>query len=91
MQFGSVEHRKKVAADFCLNEQEVIDMPKREFKTFIMGIEFGKTKAANDVKENFFCVPIDIWNHYEDAFKAILKVAMEEMKQEKEKEDDKEE
>lgn len=82
--FGSVEHRKDVAKYYQFQEQEVLDLPKREFKTLIIGIIKGNIEgkfiAANEIKEAFFCVPIEIWNHKKTEFEKILEGAVKEMK-----------
>lgn len=90
--FGSVEHRKEVAAFYGLNEQEVVDLPKREFKTLVIGIIKGrlqgKFEASEDIKNKFFCVPIDFWKHREEDFKKILKEEIDELKANAERNDD---
>ena len=90
--FGSIEHRKEVAAFYGLNEQEVVDLPKREFKTLVIGIIKGriqgKFEASEDIKSNFFCVPIKFWKHREEDFKKILKEEIDELKADEERNDD---
>lgn len=85
--FGSVEHRKDIAIYYGFNEQEVLDLPKREFKTLIIGIikgnMEGKFIAAEELKQNFFMVPIEMWNHRKADFKKILKEEIEEMEKAK--------
>ena len=43
---GSIDHRKKVAEMYHLDEQEVLDLPKREFKNFCAGIKLGEQDGA---------------------------------------------
>lgn len=90
--FGSVMHRRSIAARFELDVQEVIDMPKREFKTLVIGLTkgriSGKLEASEDIKNNFFCVPIDFWKHREADFKKILKEEIDELKANKAGNDD---
>lgn len=45
----SIEHRKRVAAKYGFDEQEIIDMPKREFKNFCIGLEVGEKYGARKV------------------------------------------
>ena len=46
---GSVEHRKKVAEKYGLDEQEVIDLPKKEFHILCVGLEIGEKYGARKV------------------------------------------
>ena len=79
--FYSIENRKKLAAEIGLDEQEVLDLPKREFHTLWVGFEAGKKKAAAEIKNEFFCVPIDIWNHKLIQFQQVIQAAIDEMKE----------
>jgi hypothetical protein len=54
---GSVEHRKKVADMYHLDEQEVLDLPKREFKNFCAGIKIGEKSGAEKLVENMLIEP----------------------------------
>ena len=85
--FGSIWHRKDVARYYKFNEQEVLDLPKREFKTLIIGLikgnDEGRFMAGEEIKNAFFCVPIEIWNHKKEQFEAILKETVDEMKEAK--------
>lgn len=82
--FGSVKHRKELANLFGLDEQKVIDLPKSEFSTLVIGLNKGKTLgvyiSTEEIKSSFFCVDIDIWNHRKADFEKILKEVVEEMK-----------
>lgn len=82
--FGSVYHRKAIAEIYDFDEQEVLDLPKREFKTLIIGLIKGeiqgKVIASAEIRGSFFCVPIDIWNHREEDFKKIIADEISEMK-----------
>ena len=42
----SVEYRKKVAAKYNINEQDVIDLPKPEYDAFIAGLQIGEKYGA---------------------------------------------
>ncbi len=90
--FGSVEHRKDVAKYYNFQEQEVLDLPKREFKTLIIGIIKGNIEgkfiAGEELKQNFFMVPIEMWKHREEDFKKILKEEIDELKADEERNDD---
>ena len=90
--FGSVEHRKDVAKYYHFQEQEVLDLPKREFKTLIIGIIKGNIEgkfiAGEELKQNFFMVPINMWKHREEDFKKILEEEINELKANKERNDD---
>ena len=83
--FGSIDHRKNLANFFVLNDQEVLDLPKREFKTLVIGLikgrVYGKLEAGEEIKSAFFCVPIEIWNHKNAEFEKILEEAVNEMKE----------
>lgn len=83
--FGSIWHRKDVARYYKLDEQEVLDLPKREFKTLIIGIKRGNNEgrfmAGEEIKNAFFCVPIEIWDHKRAEFEKILEEAVNEMKE----------
>lgn len=85
LDFGSIWHRKDVARYYKFNEQEVLDLPKREFKTLIIGIKRGNNEgrfiAGEEIKTAFFCVPIEIWNHKKAEFEKILEDAVNEMKE----------
>ena len=85
LDFGSIWHRKDVARYYKFNEQEVLDLPKREFKTLIIGIKRGNDEgrfmAGEEIKSAFFCVPIEIWNHKNAEFEKILEEAVNEMKE----------
>lgn len=81
--FYSVENRKKIAKNMGLDEQEVLDLPKRELHTLWVGFQTGQRKAAEDIKANFFCVPIDIWNHRKGEFEAIVSKCIKEMEEKK--------
>ena len=85
--FGSVEHRKDIAKYYKFQEQEVLDLPKREFKTLIIGIIKGNIEgkfiAGEELKQSVFMIPIEMWNHREADFKKILKEEIEEMEQAK--------
>lgn len=83
--FYSIDHRKKLAKDMGLDEQEVLDLPKRELHTLWVGFEAGKKKAAAEIKEAFFCVPIDIWNHKLIQFQQVIQAAVDEMNEANEK------
>lgn len=82
--FGSIDHRRELAGFYGLVEQEVLDLPKREFKTLVIGIIKGrlqgKFEASEDIKSKFFCVPIDFWKHREEDFKKILREEIDELK-----------
>lgn len=90
--FGSIEHRKKVAEFYGLDTQEVVDLPKREFKTLVIGIIKGtlqgKFEASEDIKSKFFCVPMEFWKHREEDFKKILEEEINELKADEERNDD---
>jgi len=77
----SIPWRKKLAKKYEFKEQYILDMTKEEINALELGIAGGLAKATKDIKSGFFCVPIDIWKKYEEPFKAVLKVAMEEMKE----------
>ena len=51
----SIEYRKKVAAKYGIEEQEVIDMPKKEYDAFISGLyigqKYGAAKLAADLRK----------------------------------------
>lgn len=83
--FGSIEHRKSLANFFVLDTQEVLDLPRREFKTLVIGLingrVYGKLEASDEIKSAFFCVPIDMWNHKAIQFQQICQQAIEEMKE----------
>lgn len=81
-EFYSIENRKKMAKEMLFNEQEVLDLTKKELHSLWAGYQRGKEIASQEIKANFFCVPIDIWNHKEEEFKAILQSCMDEMKSE---------
>lgn len=85
LDFGSIWHRKDVARYYKFDEQEVLDLPKREFKTLIIGIKRGNNEgrfiAGEEIKTAFFCVPIEIWNHKRADFEKILEAAVNEMKE----------
>lgn len=49
MQYNSVEHRKKVAEKYGLDEQEIIDLPKDKFEILISGLEIGEKYGAKKV------------------------------------------
>lgn len=87
LDFGSIWHRKDVARYYKFDEQEVLDLPKREFKTLIIGIKRGNNEgrfiAGEEIKTAFFCVPIEIWNHKKVEFEKILEEAVNEMKEAK--------
>lgn len=93
--FGSIEHRKAIAELYDFNEQEVLDLPKKEFKTLVIGLIKGeiqgKVIASAEIKGSFFCVPIDIWNHREEEFKKIIADEIKEMKEKAEGEADEQE
>lgn len=42
----SVEYRKKIAAKYNINEQEVIDLSKRELEIFVAGLQYGEMHGA---------------------------------------------
>lgn len=90
--FGNIDHRKAVAAFFDLDEQEVLDLPKREFKTLIIGLIngrlHGKYEAGVEIKTKFFCVPKLLWDRRKDDFEAILKEEIDELKADEERNDD---
>lgn len=94
LDFGSIWHRKDVARYYKFDEQEVLDLPKREFKTLIIGIKRGNNEgrfiAGEEIKNAFFCVPIEIWNHKRADFEKILEAAVNEMKEAKNAETDEE-
>ena len=94
LDFGSIWHRKDVARYYKFNEQEVLDLPKREFKTLIIGIKRGNNEgrfmAGEEIKTAFFCVPIEIWDHKRVEFEKILEDAVNEMKEAKNAETDEE-
>lgn len=52
---GSIDHRKKVAEKYGFDEQEVIDLRKREFRMLCVGLEigekFGARKVIKEMKE----------------------------------------
>ncbi len=85
LDFGSIWHRKDVARYYKFNEQEVLDLPKREFKTLIIGIKRGNNEgrfmAGEEIKTAFFCVPIEIWDHKRAEFEKILEETVNEMKE----------
>ena len=90
--FGNIDHRKEVAAFFDLDEQEVLDLPRREFKTLIIGLikgrVHGKYEAGIEIKTEFFCVPKLLWGRRKDDFEAILKEEIDELKADEERNDD---
>lgn len=49
MEYGSVEHRKKVASKYGLDEQEIIDLPKDKFEIFISGLGIGEKYGAKKI------------------------------------------
>lgn len=81
--FGSVSHRKDIAKYYGFNEQEVLDLPKREFKTLIIGIikgnKEGRFIAGEELKQAFFMVPIELWNHRKADFEKVLGEVVKEM------------
>lgn len=77
----SIPWRKKLAETYEFKEQYILDMTKEEINALELGVAGGLAKATKDIKSEFFCVPIDIWNHHKSAFEAVLKVCMEEMKE----------
>lgn len=83
--FGTISHRKSIAEFYDFDEQEVLDLPRREFKTLVIGLRKGeiqgKVIAAAEIRNNFFCVPIDMWNHKAIQFQQICQQAIEEMKE----------
>ena len=64
---GSIEHRKKVAAKYGFDEQEIIDMPKREFKNFCIGLEIGEKYGARKVIEEMKSIKEQQEKEEEDA------------------------
>ena len=46
---GSIEHRKKVAEKYGFVEQEVIDLPKKEFHTLCVGLNVGEKYGARKI------------------------------------------
>ena len=90
--FGSIDHRRELAGFYGLDEQEVLDLPKREFKTLVIGIIKGKLQgkfeATEDIKSKFFCVPIQLWEHREEDFKKILKEEINEIAEANKKRND---
>ena len=85
-EFYGIENRKKIAEDMGLNEQEVLDLTKKELHSLWVGYQKGKMKAANDIKSEFFCVPIDLFNARKDDFSAIMKEELDKVEQSKESE-----
>lgn len=81
--FFSVENRKKFAKEMGLDEQEVLDLTKKELHTLWVGFQVGKIKAAEEIKSSFFCVPIDIWNHKKAEFEGIISKCIKEMEEKK--------
>lgn len=94
--FGSIDHRKSLANFFVLNTQEVLDLPRREFKNLVIGLikgrVYGKLEAADEAKtyysEEYFMVPIGMWQHREEDFKKILEEEINEIKANEERNDD---
>lgn len=94
--FGSIDHRKNLSNFFVLNTQEVLDLPRREFKTLVIGLikgrVYGKLEVADEAKtyysEEYFMVPIGMWQHREEDFKKILKEEIDELKANEERNDD---
>ena len=76
--FGSINHRKRTAYEYYGTSvpkervQEVLDMPKREYHTFCIGLKMGELKAATDIKSEFFCVPIDIYLARKKEFTSLV-------------------
>lgn len=91
--FGSIEHRKELAEYFSLDQQEVLDLPKREFKTLIIGMikgkQFGQYITTETIKSQYFCVDIDIWNHRKTDFERTLKEVVDELAKENAHDDEK--
>ena len=87
LDFGSIWHRKDVARYYKFDEQEVLDLPKREFKTLIIGIKRGNNEgrfmAMELIKQEYFCVPIAMWNHRKEDFEKIIEECVNEMKEAK--------
>ena len=54
---GSIEHRKKVAEKYNINEQEVIDMPAKNFEAFCVGLFTGEKHGANELLKNLVNEP----------------------------------
>ena len=81
--FGSIEHRKEIAGFYELYEQEVLDLPKREFKTLVIGIIKGRLQGKFEASET-----IAFWTHREEDFKKILEEEINELKANEERNDD---
>ena len=79
--FFSVENRKKLAKEWGFDEQEMLDMSKKELHTLWCGINRGKQLAGEEIKNNFFCIPIDIYNHKLIEFNQVIQAAVDEMKE----------
>ncbi len=77
--FFGVENRKKLAKKWKFNEQEIVDMPKKELHTLYVGVNRGKELAAEEIKGAFFCIPIEVYNHRKDDFNALMKECIDEM------------
>lgn len=84
--FYGIENRKKIAEDMGLNEQEVLDLTKKELHSLWVGYQRGKMFASQEIKANFFCVPIDLFNARKDDFSAIMKEELDKIEQSKESE-----
>ena len=79
--FFSVENRKKLAKEWRFDEQEILDMSKKELHTLWCGVTRGKQLAGEEIKNNFFCIPIDIYNHKLIEFHQVIQAAVDEMKE----------
>ncbi len=94
--FGGIDHRKNLASFFVLNIQETLNLPRREFKNLVLGLikgrVYGKLEAADEAKtyysEEYFMVPIGMWQHREEDFKKILEEEINEIKANEERNDD---
>lgn len=49
MEIYGIEHRKKVAEKYNLDEQEIIDLPREKFEIFVSGLEIGEKYGAKKV------------------------------------------
>lgn len=53
MEWGSIEHRIKVAEKYNVNKQQVIDLPIKEFEAFVAGLGIGEKHAGSEILRYF--------------------------------------
>ena len=79
----SLPWKKKLAKEYHLKEEHVVKMDKHQCDILELGIWAGLAKASEDmeqIKKDYFMVPIHMWNHRKDDFMKILAEEMEELK-----------